>query len=229
MINNSEDANKYYKLINGYIDEYVENHKISPLKLKKYLKNNQKMISFLKRKGLDSIKNINRVLNDIIDDRISIEKDSIKSFESYKVFESNIFDINDCMYKGIDMSNISHEKILADYFDVSLGHINIIDSNKHVFEVETLNGKIQCIAFNNNDMSIIKENLKEYYFNKIQNYKLKMDNINFLLSLITDDKKLEDCLNSNINYEEVVSFISNQKSCKGNYVKDNFIGILSLT
>lgn len=225
MINNSEDANKYYKLINGYIDEYVEKHKIDPLKLKKYLKNNQKMISFLKRKGLNDIKNINRVLDDIIDDRISIEKDLVKNFESYKVFESNIFNINDCIDKGVDVSNITHEKIIADYFDISLSHINIINSNKHIFEVETLNGKLQCIVFNNNDINIIKENLKEYYLNKFKNYKLKVDTIDILSSLIVDDKKLEEHLELIINDDEVFKFLSNQNSCKGIKIKDNFIGL----
>jgi hypothetical protein len=33
MIRNSEDANKYYQLVNQYIDEYTDTHKIRPVNL----------------------------------------------------------------------------------------------------------------------------------------------------------------------------------------------------
>ena len=60
MITNSEEANKYYQLVNQYIDEYTETHKIKPSKLSNYLKNNQKLVRFMERKGLKDIKKIGR-------------------------------------------------------------------------------------------------------------------------------------------------------------------------
>ena len=35
-INNREDANKYYQVINSLVDEYTEKHKIRPSNLKRY-------------------------------------------------------------------------------------------------------------------------------------------------------------------------------------------------
>ena len=49
-ISNREDANKYYQLINGLVDEYVENHKIRPTKLRSYFKpNGERFQKFLKK------------------------------------------------------------------------------------------------------------------------------------------------------------------------------------
>ena len=132
MIRNSEDANKYYQLVNQYIDEYTDTHKIRPVNLGRYLKNSDKLKNFLERKGLKDVQNINRVISDVVEDRIAMEKDLVKTFESFKMFESEefkILNLRQCLYKGIDKSNIHHEKILADYFDVSLSHVDIIDSD----------------------------------------------------------------------------------------------------
>ena len=37
MINNSEDLNKYYNIVNQYVDEYIDKWKIKPTNLKNYL------------------------------------------------------------------------------------------------------------------------------------------------------------------------------------------------
>ena len=39
-INNREDANKYYQIMNELVDEYIDKWKIRPAKLKKYLSHN---------------------------------------------------------------------------------------------------------------------------------------------------------------------------------------------
>jgi len=56
---NSEEVNKYYKLINEYIDIYLDNWKISPKKLKRYL-SSERISNFLEKKGLKEIKNIEK-------------------------------------------------------------------------------------------------------------------------------------------------------------------------
>ena len=121
MIKNSEDANKYYRVVNEYIDDYLDNWKINPVNLKKYL-NKERLSRFIERKGLKEISNIDIIINDVIDDRISIEKDKVMKFESYLISESSEFkieEISKCVQVGIGKSNISHEKKLADFFDVS--------------------------------------------------------------------------------------------------------------
>ena len=45
MIRNSEDANKYYQLVNQYVDDYIEEfikkHKFKPSRVESYLLENK--------------------------------------------------------------------------------------------------------------------------------------------------------------------------------------------
>ena len=159
MIKNSEDANKYYQIVNQYIDEYTDNHKIRPVNLGKYLKNSDKLKNILERKGQKDIKNINQVISDVISDRIAMEKDLVKTFENFKFFESDEFKISNlkvCLYKGIEKVDLNMEKVLADVFDTNLSAIDVVDSDKHIFKV---NDGVDVIVYSKEDLEIIKNNI----------------------------------------------------------------------
>ena len=56
-INNTEDANKYYQLINNLIDKYIVDNGIRPSKLRNYLKpGGDRFNKFLERNKLKDIK-----------------------------------------------------------------------------------------------------------------------------------------------------------------------------
>ena len=77
----------------------------------------------MEKKGLNDISNINRVLLDIVDDRIALDSDSVLKFENFKFFESEefkIIDMKQCLYKGIEKATINHEKVLADYLKLKI-------------------------------------------------------------------------------------------------------------
>lgn len=230
MIKNSEDANKYYQLVNQYIDEYTNTHKIDPSQLSRYFKNPQKLSKFIERKGLKDVKNINRVISDVIEDRISIEKDTIKKFESFKIFESDEFkflNLRQCFYKGISNSDVDHEKILADYFDTSLGHINIIDSKKHAFDVESEN---ECIIYNVEEIGIIKENMKEFFFNEVFNKEIKISSFGIELSFniknFINDDKFHNYVDSLLTLDKIVEYTKVLFSCDSvNIFNGNLIGL----
>ena len=235
MIKNSEEANKYYQLVNQYIDEYTDTHKIRPVKLGQYLKNSDKLKNFLERNGLKDIKNINRVISDVVEDRIAMEKDLVKTFENFKFFESEefkILNLRQCLYKGVEKSNINHEKILADYFDISLSHINIIDSDKHVFKIESLNSDIECVIYTSNELEIIRENMKEYCFDQVFNKKVRLEGISIELNVnikdFIDTEKFGNHISEVLTVKKVKDIIRILLSCDelNNPVeKDNFIGM----
>jgi hypothetical protein len=235
MITNSEEANKYYQIINQYIDEYTDTHKIKPINLGKYLKNNQRLIQFVERKGLKDVKNINRVINDVIDDRISMEKDIVKTFENFKFLESNefkILNLRQCLYKGIEKSTIHHEKILADYFDVSLSHIDIIDSDKHIFKIDHYSF-IDCVIYTENEVEIIRENMKEYCFEQVFNKSVQLEglsiDINVNIKDFIDTEKFETHINEVLTTEKVKTIIRLLLSCDPQLLYPdeggNFIGL----
>lgn len=192
-INTREDANKYYQVINGLVDDYIDKWKIRPSNLKRYLQpGSERFNRFLERNRLNDVKGADRVLKDIIEDRFHMEKDGVMTFEGFNIFESNDFKIDSMkqsLYKGIEKSTTDSEKILADYFDTSLGHIDVVDSGSHVFKLDHWKGGIYAVIYCAADLNIIKENITEFCYDQLKSQKVKItDSISIdLNSLIKED------------------------------------------
>ena len=205
-INNREDANEYYQIINGLVDDYIVTHKIRPSNLKKYLKpGGEGFNKFIDRNGLKDIKNSDLILRDILDDREHMEKDGILTFESFKFFESEEFKIESlskCLYKGIEKADNKMEKILADYFDSSLGQIDIVDAGKHIFKVDNWKkDDVYVIIYSDEEIDVIINNIIEYLYLELSKKKIELTKtISIELSdLIKSDlfsKQMEDMFKS---------------------------------
>ena len=221
MIKNSDDANKYYQLINQYIDEYVENWKIKPNNLKNYLLGNKSnLLKFLERRGLNDVNNINIVLSDVIQDRVSMYNDSVMTFESFKLLESDefkILDLRSNIFKGIQKATIEHEKILADFFDASLSEIDVVNSDQHLFSFAENN----VYVFSKDEITILKANILEHIYQKIKDQKIVIE-INSLKIEVSSDVYLksyeEFTLKMNID-EKVEEYVGS--SLNGGYKKDS--------
>ena len=90
--------------------------------------------------------------------------------ENFKLLESEEFkvlDLKQCLYKGIEKATINHEKILADFFDLSLSQIDPISPDKHTFWVHDVDTPV--IIYNNDELSIVKENIIDYAYNQMFN------------------------------------------------------------
>lgn len=188
-----EDANKYYQTINNLVDDYLDKWKVRPSNLKRYLQpGGERFNKFLERNGLKNIKGADRVLRDIIEDRDSMESDGVITFESFKLFESEEFKISSlrqCLYKGIEKASNSHEKVLADHFDTSLGHIDIVDPDKHIFKVDVWGKSGEVVIYSKEELDLITENMIEYLFSEIKTKKIELSgNISVSLgNLITEE------------------------------------------
>jgi hypothetical protein len=214
-LNSREDVNKYYQIINDLVDVYIDKWKIKPSNLKKYLKpGSERFNKFLERNKLNNIKGTDRILKDVIEDRYNMEKDGVIKFESFKIFESNEFkfeSLKQCLYKGIEKANLEMEKILADYFDTSLGQIDVVDSDKHMFNLSNWkNDKNEVIIYSKEELEIIKQNMTEYLFSELTKKSVE---------IINDIKiNLSDLIKEDI-FEQQISEI---------FEKDNlFIKIIS--
>jgi hypothetical protein len=193
MINNREDANKYYQQLNELIDDYMDKWKIRPSNLKRYLEpGSERFIKFLHRNNFKEVNGIDRVLSDVIEDRVNMESDGILTFENFKYFESNEFktlSLRECLYKGIDKADINLEKTLADVFDTNLGSIDVIDSDKHIFKINDWNNNdVNVIIYSKEDLDIIKNNMIDFMFEELKTKKVLLGGIVELsLSSITGD------------------------------------------
>jgi hypothetical protein len=178
-INNREDANRYYQLINGLIDDYIDNHKIRPSRLSSYLKpGGQRFNKFLERNKLKDIKGAEIILKDVIEDREHMEKDGVITFESFNILESQEYKIStlkQCLYKGVEKADLNMEKVLADYFDVNLGSIDVVDSDKHKFKIEDWkNDDWLVVIYSKEEIDTIKENLFDHFYEIISEKKIEI-------------------------------------------------------
>ena len=212
-INNREDLNNYYNIINELVDEYIDKWKIRPSRLKKYLKPGTKRFqNFLDRNKLSEVNGSGRILKDIIEDRTSMEKDGVLTFESYKIFESDEFEIksmSQCLYKGIEKANLKMEKVLADYFDTNLSSISVEDSEKHIFKVDTWSDEKKVIVYSKEELDLIRENIYDHLYLELSKKNVDLvDNLSIELTDLIEKDKLMDKLESIFNKEFTIKTIS---------------------
>ena len=233
MIRNSEDANKYYQLVNQYVDDYIEEfikkHKFKPNRVESYLlENKSKLKNFISRRGLSDVNGIEQVLSDILQDRVAMRKDSVMTFENFKFLESDdfkILDLKQCLYKGIDNVTINHEKILADYYDVSLSQIDIVSAEKHIFKIDDLS----IVIYNEDELNIIKENIKDYVLNQTFSKNIKLDlgnsdlDLNVNIKDFMDEEKFNNKIEEILTKENVKNITSSILGCILCDVEENFI------
>jgi len=201
-INNREDANKYYQMINGLVDDYIDRWKIRPSNLKRYLQpGSERFRKFLERNKLKDIKGSEIILRDVIEDRAHMEKDGVITFESFKLFESEEFKIGSlkqCLYKGVNKSTTEMEKILADHFDTNLSSIDVEDSEKHQFKIENWEGDdIKVIIYSDEEIKLIKENMIEFIFDELSKKKVNITesieiDLNEIINKEVYQKKIEE-------------------------------------
>lgn len=213
-IKTREDANKYYHLVNELVDDYVDKWKIRPSNLKKYLKpGSDRLNKFINRNNLSEISGIKKVISDVIDDRVSMEKDGVITFENFKYFESSEFKIDSLrqtLYKGIEKSDINMEKVIADYFDTNLGDIDIVDSDKHLFKINTWGGDNKSVVvYSEEDLEIIKNNILEHLYSELIKKEVDItDNIKISLSKLIDKDKFSQEFSIIFNDEKIIEIIS---------------------
>lgn len=213
-ISNREDVNKYYQILNELVDEYTEKNKIRPSNLKRYLQPGSERFSrFLEKNKMKDIKRADVILKDILDDREAMEKDGVVTFESFKLFESSEFKIHsmkECLYKGIEKSTQKMEKVLADYFDTNLGHIDSVDSNKHIFKISDWE-KQDCnvIIYSKEEVDVIKYNMFDHLYDEISKSKFEIvTDISIELSRLIDKDIFESKLSDIFNEEKLIKTIT---------------------
>jgi hypothetical protein len=213
-INNREDANKYYQIMNELVDEYIDKWKIRPAKLKKYLSPGSKRFNrFLERNRLGDVKGADVILNDIIEDRFHMESDGVLTFENYKFLESAEFKIHSlkqCLYKGIEKSDIKMEKIIADYFDTNLGEIDVVDSDKHLFKISSWgNDGSNIVIYSKEDIDLIVSNMIDHLFDELSKNKVELtESISIDLSDLIKKENFTDKMNSIFTKEFSIKIIT---------------------
>lgn len=229
-INNREDANKYYQVINGLVDDYIDKWKVRPSNLKRFLQpGSERFNKFLERNKLKDIKGAAVILKDIIEDRDSMEQDGVITFESFKMFESEEFKIHSmkqCLYKGIEKATQNMEKVLADHFDTNLGDIDIIDADKHIFKINDWNNHdVEVVIYSKEELYVIENNIVDHLYSELSKSKITLtENISIELSDLVKRDAFESKMLSFFTEEFLIKTISDllggeyQKSETSNFI-----------
>lgn len=223
---NTEELNGYYTKVNKLIDEYIEKWNIKPSRLRKYLKvGTQRFENFLMRNNLEEVPHINKIVIDVISDRISMERDNVLTYESYTYSEH---DLNHDIFKGIEKANIELEKILADHFDTGLSSIDIIDSAKHIFSIDSWSEEHKVVIFSKEDIEVIKDNILEH-FKKETKKEIMVHDLKINLSEIIDISKFEKEISNKITDDYTINSINSILSIDKEYelskTKDYYIWV----
>jgi hypothetical protein len=181
MIKSSDDANRYYSLIDSHIESYVNNYYskygVEARKIEEHLLKNKGLINdFLKKRGLSEVSGINRIVQDVLEDRIALHKDSVMTFESFSFSEKSntSSSFKECLFLGISEPTIEHEKLLADLFDCSLSHIECVNSQKRIFRVDSSELE-SVIVYTDSELGVIYENMLDYLVDKFLKQELSVE------------------------------------------------------
>lgn len=205
QIKSREDANKYYKILNELVDNFIEKTKARPLEVYNYIKRNKNR--FLEQNNLSDIKGVEIILSDIIQHRKSIQMDKIITFENYNSIFENIDDLKS--------NNTRKEKILADFFHISSGHIQVLNQDLNIYNIRDFDQKFKVVILSDYDISILKNNLKSLLTRRIsqQNYNIDEISSEFLqntnpikFSDIINDEKLSNILDNLIDLNSCLKY-----------------------
>lgn len=208
-----DNINQYYEKINNIIDSYFE-WNISPVQLKRYLRKGSKgLMKFINRNGLDNINRIEKIITDVIEDRNGMVEDNVLTFENYEFkddIDNEVID-SDIIWDNIKESDISYEKIIADFYKTSLGHVEKLNIKKHLYNVSNIEINNDVIVFSKEDMEIIKTNLKKFIlqFLKTQSVKLSSLNVNIEIKDLLSGDKFEYNVDDKVN-DVISEILSNE-------------------
>lgn len=199
--NTSIEVSLYYDKVNELVDKYIDEWNVKPSKLFSYLKpGNKRFDAFVEKNGLTDFKFIKKVITDVLEDRLAIEHDGMVVYENQLIKES--------ILSAIEPSHLDHEKVLADLYNTSLGHIKSIDFDKHLYEVNDFGKSIEVIIYSDKEIEKIKANIQASFIDKISDKTMSIESIGvvFKLSDIIANDKLADQLNE-LDFEKLMEYI----------------------
>ena len=213
-ITNREEANKYYKLVNNLIDDYIVKWKVRPKEICKYFENN--MQRFLDKTGLSDVDGIKKVVKDVLYHRYHMELDKVISFENFKFISEN-----NLIKPGTP--TIQHQKVIADVYHTDLGHINLIDSELHIYKVNDFGKEFEISVFNNTELNTIYVNIENNLINNINKKHLTLYSIDDIDMGISIEIPFTDFISESALRKSIIDRISREDLLKiiGNLIKSD--------
>lgn len=167
----NRDITKKYEKIRNLLKSWCKDKGISWSKIQRYLEKESNYKKFIEHNNLEDTHSTKKIIFDTLEDFLISE-----SLEWGSMFE--------------------HEKMLADYFDVSLSHIKLLEPKLNLFTVDSLGQEFNVILLSREDQEILQDKVWEHFSRETSN-------LNVEISL-----KPDDC---NISIGESSEGISNSR------------------
>lgn len=95
-----------------------------------------------------------------------------KNFEDFYIIKEDIEDNllgDEYAYVDLNPSNIDDQKFLANFYETSLGHIELIDNVKHIYNVTTEERTdIKVVLYSEENVMKIKNNSFNYFIKGLE-------------------------------------------------------------
>lgn len=211
-ISNSEELNKYYKLVNDKVKKFSDMD-IPHNKIAKYLKpGSENFKKFINDDSeLKDVDGIKVVLKDIVNDIYGAFKDGLykkMKLGMVKKFES--LNAQDMLDFSIDSENEihEHEKALADIYKISISYINLVNKNLHMYSIDDIDGVHKVCIFSEDEIKEIKEKIVNYLSTEVKSKHVELKwNNKIALDNIIDIEKVKGELFAHLNNDNIIEII----------------------
>ena len=182
---NKDNIDSYYEDVNNKIDSYLGKN-ISANALETYFKKGGYGITrFIEREGLSEVENIEKVILDCVTDRVALTE-NVLTFESFELE----YDTNNKINIDYEVS-IQARKVIADFYNTSLGHIQGMDKSGKVYDdldtnfirVSSVGSEKFIYVFKSNDVRLIMRDLAKYSYTNFMEQKLSLPSFDISMGL----------------------------------------------
>lgn len=184
-MDNSE-LNKNYSIVSNAIDTYLKKWKVSINGLERFLSNKSNMDKFLSNNDLLSIDRVEKIIKDVM---LNKKVDGIIKFESFSNVDEN------------------KSKILSDYFNISISHVDCINETTSKFKIDDFGDKKYCYVYSSDDLDVNLKSIIDEMIENLTSKKLSLKNgisieLDKVLDVVLLDKHLSNKIDNdyNINY-----------------------------
>jgi hypothetical protein len=211
---NRQEVTSIYKRISDKIKKRYSAHDISENDIINYLSKNSNR--FIESNSLDEISSkvfkdiLNHKKNRVMDMKKKKKNDSILNFNNFTSINESFFEI--------EKPTIEHEKVLADLFNTSVGHVEIVDEENHIYSVTDFQIREMVCILSEKDFEKVKSNILMKLIEEISAKSLvieEVDNVKFDVQFMLDIKdifdksKLESCSKKFLIDTNVVALVTN--------------------
>jgi hypothetical protein len=210
-----EARNSLFAQVNKIVDEYFDESGTTPERLNWWINENIDKFIDVVSEFYANKDEIRGIVRDVVSHRYNAYRDSISHIKKFD-------ELNESFFFNLELNkpNINYEKVLADQFSTSLGHISVVDEKMHLYEINDFGKLFKAIVLSEDDWKKIRVNMVDSVVKQLKSSNLSVTGIDgFVLDepVIISVRSVVD--DSNLHSEVSSRFL-------GGKIQTVFLGLL---